>query len=81
MKITGEDLLNGSPLIDYAVADVILEFDCDDDVETESWHFEYRITEWLKENQGDCTDCDTLAQKWLDDEGYERIRERIKYFG
>ena len=81
MKITGEDLVNKSPLIDYAVHETILEFDCDDDVDTDSWHFVDRITEWLEKNQGDCTDYDTLAQKWLDEEGYDRIRERIKYLG
>lgn len=80
-KITAEDLLNKSPLIEYAVYEAILEFDSDDDVETESWHFEYSIDEWLKDNQGEETDYDVLAQKWLDEIGYDRIRERIHYFG
>lgn len=78
----GETLLNSTPLIDAAVEDIINEFYDDGfEVETEAYHFVYRITDWLEKNQGDETDPDILAQKWLDDEGYDAIRDRIHYFG
>ena len=81
--MNGEELLKLSFFIDYAVEDAINEFfeETDEDVDTDPYHFVHIITEWLEKNQGDETDPDILAQKWLDDEGYERIRERIKYFG
>lgn len=78
----GETLLNSTYLIDYAVEDAKNEFADDDcDFDTDPYHFVDRITEWLDKNQGSCDDCDVLAQRWLDDEGYNRIRERIRYFG
>lgn len=77
--MTAEELLNKTFLIDYAVSDAINEFEGDDDVETDPYHFIDRIEAWLTENPGD--DADNLAQKWLEEEGYELIRERIHYFG
>ena len=77
--MNAEELLDKTFFIDYAISDAINEFEGDDDVETDAYHFLDRIEAWLTKNPGD--DADELTQKWLEDEGYELIRERIHYFG
>lgn len=80
--MTAEELLEKTFLIDYAVSDAINEFEGDDEVETDPYHFVDRIDAWLAKNQFDYTyDAEDLAQKWLEDEGYELIKERIHYLG
>lgn len=41
------------------------------------WDFESELDSYLEENQEDETDCETLANEWLDSEGYELIEKAI----
>lgn len=81
--MNAEKLLDRSFLIDYAIQDTMNEVseEYDDYCETDPYHFVDRIDEWLKQNCDESLDCDELSQKWLEDEGYDLIRERIRYFG
>lgn len=79
--ITAEELLDSTFFIDYAVEDIKNKFEDSDDIETDPYHFVDKIQDWLDRTEPDTDDLDAVAQKWLEDEGYDLIEDRIHYFG
>ena len=64
---------------DYIKSDDNTEGYTEDDFEDlDAYHFEQEIDDWLAENQGDETDYDTLAEKWLDDVGRGHIKDAVE---
>ena len=66
--------------IDEAIEEYLEEHEertADDFYGLDAYHFEQEIDDWLEDNQGEETDYDTLAEKWLDDVGREHIKDAV----
>ena len=88
--MNGEYLLSVSPLIANTVQSLVDEFaaargDDPSDYETDAYHFEHRLNDWLEENRDfveyHILDPDLIAKQWLHEQGKRMIRERIQYLG
>lgn len=88
--VDADTVLEGTTLIQGALDEAISEFiennkkdDDSDYIESDfsgldGWDFESDLDNWLEDNQGDETDEDTLAEKWLEEVGYDIIHETVR---
>ena len=85
--LTSDDIIGTCTIreaIDEAIDDFIwkqkadygIEYTTDEIMVLDS-RFEADIEEWLKENQGEESDPDILAERWLADKGYDLIERAI----
>lgn len=85
VPLNGEDVLDNSVYVERAIEEKIEDYNHEHGTEYTSdelgitpYDFEDALNDWLSENQGDETDEDTLAERWLEDEGYMFIERLIK---
>ena len=88
--IDADTVLEGTSAIQDALDEAIDEFiennKKDDDSDylrsdfsaLDGWDFESDLDDWLEDNQGEETDEDTLAEKWLEEVGYDIIHETVR---
>ena len=82
--VQADEFIGESEQIQDAISEAIEEYleeheerTADEFYGLDSYHFEQEIDDWLEDNQGEETDYDTLAEKWLDDVGREHIKDAV----
>lgn len=84
IQITGNDILEETTSVVDAIKEKICAYNLEhntkynyESMKIGEWDFESELDSYLEENQEDETDCETLANEWLDAEGYELIEKAI----
>ena len=84
VPITGSDILEETTSIVDAIKEKIGAYNGEhntkynyESMQIREWDFESELDNYLEENQEDETDCETLANAWLDSEGYALIEKAI----
>lgn len=82
--VSASDIIDNSDEISDTINDKIDDYlkehdECSDEdfKDLDAYYFEQEIDDWLEDNQGDETDFDTLAVKWLSDVGWNNIRDAV----